>query len=126
VRVHLAHQERLVATARNHLADDLFGPAVAIHLRGIDQRHAEVEAHRQCGDLLRRATWALAHRPGAETQRRHIRAIAKRDLGQGLHRTFEGGARAAFADHVLSRIPSESQPACETMCALRYHCESDS
>src|SRR6185437_6637511 len=43
VRVDLADQEDLVAAAGDDLADHFLGAALAIHLGGIDQRHAEGE-----------------------------------------------------------------------------------
>ena len=47
----------LVAPAGDRLADDLLGAAVAVHLGGVDQRHAEIDAEPQRRHLLlRRAT----------------------------------------------------------------------
>ena len=44
VRIDLADQEHLVAPPGDRLADHLLGAALAVHLGGVDQRHAEVDA----------------------------------------------------------------------------------
>ena len=59
-------------------ADDLLGLAVAIHLGGVDQRHAEVEAELERGDLLGAAARALAHAPCPLAEARHD--LASREL----------------------------------------------
>ena len=52
---HLAHEEDLVAPALDRLAGDLLGDAVGVHLGGVDQRHAEIEAELQGAHLVGRA-----------------------------------------------------------------------
>ena len=42
------------------LADQLLGRAVGVHLGGVDQRHAEVEARAQRRDLVGTAVGVLA------------------------------------------------------------------
>ncbi len=49
---YLADQEHLVAAPADRFADDLLGTTVSIHLRGVDQRQAEVEPHSQRADLV--------------------------------------------------------------------------
>jgi hypothetical protein len=70
VRVDLADQEDLVAAAGDGLADHFLGAALAIHLGGIDQRHAEVEPEPQRRHHVGVAAARLAHAPGAEPEDR--------------------------------------------------------
>src|SRR5262249_13727463 len=51
LRQHLADDEDLLAAALDGFGHDLLGTAIAIHLRGVDQRHAEVEAEPERRDL---------------------------------------------------------------------------
>src|ERR1700727_737349 len=47
---HLGDQEYLIAPARDGVADQLLGGAGAIHLRGVDVIHSEINASSQGGD----------------------------------------------------------------------------
>ena len=78
LRQHLAHDEHLVAASPDGLGHDPLGLSVAIHLGGVDQRHAEVEAELERGDLLGAAARALAHAPCALAEARHD--LASREL----------------------------------------------
>jgi len=60
VRVDLADQEDLVAAPGDRLADDLLGAALAVHLGGVDQRHAAFDAAAQRGDGIGVAVATLA------------------------------------------------------------------
>ena len=51
------------------LGDDLLGAAVAVHLGGVDQSHAELDAEPHRGCLLGGAAAVLAHVPGARGRR---------------------------------------------------------
>jgi hypothetical protein len=65
--MHLGHQEDLITTPVDCLADEFLGCAPAIHLGGIDQRHAEVETKAQRRDLVRPALRVIAQVPRGET-----------------------------------------------------------
>ena len=52
VRINLADQKDLIATPPNRLANQPFGSAVAVHLGGIDQVHAQFDTALQGGDFL--------------------------------------------------------------------------
>jgi len=69
-RQHLADDEHLVAAASHRLGDDLFGAAVAIHLRGVDQRYAKLDAEPQRRHLVLAQPYIFAHPPGAEAEHR--------------------------------------------------------
>jgi hypothetical protein len=47
---HLGDQEYLIAPARDGVADQLLGGAGAVHLRGVDVIHSEIDASSQGGD----------------------------------------------------------------------------
>ena len=47
LRIHLADQEDLLAQPRKRLAEEALGGAVAVHLGGVDQGHAKVDAGQQ-------------------------------------------------------------------------------
>src|SRR5262245_53146198 len=64
----LGDQEYLLAPALDRLADDFLGLAFAIHLRGVDQRHAEIEA--KPDRLHRLAALPPLQFPSALTKRR--------------------------------------------------------
>src|SRR3954468_16648560 len=74
-RQHLTHEKYVLATLCDRLADELLGRAVAIHLRCIDEGHAEIETKTNRGDLVVALARALTHAPGAQAKR-----------GQGLAR----------------------------------------
>jgi hypothetical protein len=74
LRQHLAHDKHLVAASLDGLGHDPLGLSVAIHLGGVDQPHAELEAELERGDLLGPATRALAHAPGPLAEARHASA----------------------------------------------------
>ena len=67
-RQHLAHQENFVAAPGNRFRNQFLGGAVAIHLGGVDQRHAEIEPGAQRLDLVRAARGMFRHLPGALTK----------------------------------------------------------
>ena len=71
LRQHLADDEDLVAAPGDRLGHDPLGFAVAIHLGGVDQRHAEVEPELERGNLLVAKAAALAHAPSAVAEPRH-------------------------------------------------------
>ena len=50
MRQHLGDQEYLIAPARDGFADQVLGGAGAIHLRGVDVIHSEIDASSQGGD----------------------------------------------------------------------------
>src|SRR5262249_27763391 len=52
LRQHLAHDEDLFAAAFDGLSHYPLGFAVAIHLGRVDQRHAEIDAEPERGDLV--------------------------------------------------------------------------
>ena len=83
VRQHLADDEQSVAVALHRLGDDLLGDAVAVHLGGVDQGDAEIDAEPQRLDLVGMAAAAFAHVPGALAVGGHLLAIGQRDLRHG-------------------------------------------
>ena len=52
--------------------DHLLGAAVAVHLGGVDQRHAQLDAELQRRRLGLRGAAALAHVPGSLAERRNL------------------------------------------------------
>ena len=72
MRQHLGDQEHLVAAAGDGLADHLLGDAVAVHLRGVDVVHAEIEAAAQ--RRHRDAAIGVLDVPGALADHRHVAA----------------------------------------------------
>jgi hypothetical protein len=70
VRVDLGDDEDLVAPALDRFADQRLGAAVAVHLGGVDQRQAEVDAAPEGGDLFGAPLRVVAQVPGALAQRR--------------------------------------------------------
>ena len=79
---HLADDEAFVAPPLHGLGDDLLGAAIAIHLGGVDQRHAEIEPELERRDLVFAHPPALAHVPGALAELRHGLAGRQRDSGE--------------------------------------------
>ena len=77
LRQHLAHDEHLVAAPLDGLGHDPLGLSVAIHLGGVDQRHAEVEAELECRDFGVAQAWALAHVPRALAEAGHDLSAGK-------------------------------------------------
>ena len=48
----LADEEDLITMIGDGLADELLRGAIAVHLGGVDQCHAQVEPEAECGDLV--------------------------------------------------------------------------
>ncbi len=97
VRIDLAHHKDVLAPPRDGLADDLFGAALGVHLRTVDECHAEVQAPAQGGDLLRAVATSLAHVPRAHAQRGHVRAGAQGNVRQqGSHDRRGRAVRRAY------------------------------
>lgn len=79
MRQHLADDEQALAHVGERVADKRLGRAVAVHLRGIDERHAEIDALAQRGDLGCALRGPLAHFPGALPELRYAFAAGQRD-----------------------------------------------
>jgi hypothetical protein len=70
-RQHLADEKDLIAPVNQRLADELLGRAVAVHFRGVDDRHAEINGHLQRGDFLIALPPCVSNVPGADAEYRH-------------------------------------------------------
>ena len=82
VRIDLADDEELVADAVGGTRDDLFGASAAIHLGGVDQGHAEIDAEPQCRCLFGGMAPVVAHVPSPLPQRRYLLAVAQGYISQ--------------------------------------------
>src|SRR6185436_3159758 len=82
VRVDLRNEEHFIAPPADRLAHQFLGAPVAVHLRGVDQRGARIEAGAQRGDLLGALRAHIADVPGTEAERRYLLARGQR---HGLH-----------------------------------------
>lgn len=78
VRIDLADDEQLVAPAADRFGNRLLRTALAIHLRRVDQGHAEIDGELDGGDFLGAARAVFAHAPGADSEGRHARTGGKR------------------------------------------------
>src|SRR6185369_9622027 len=78
-----------LAPAADRLADQPLGGTVAVHLGGVDQGHAEVDAGLQRGDLRRPAGGLFAHHPGPHAKGRNPFAGGQRDV---FHRASAPGS----------------------------------
>ena len=81
VRIDLGDDEHAVPSPGDGIADHLLGAAFGVHLGGVDQRHAEVEAEPQRLRLGRPVAGALAHLPGALAEGGNGRAVGKAGHG---------------------------------------------
>src|SRR5437870_2824477 len=90
VWVDFADKKYFIALTGDCLTDDLLGCPVAVHLSGIDQAHAELEAELECLDLARALAVSLTHVPGPEAQHGHRHAIDKLQSGyRSRHRSYD-------------------------------------
>ena len=99
----LADQEDLVPAPRDRLGDHALGAARAVHLGGVDQGHAEVEAEAERSCFRRRLPPALAHVPGALAERRDGGAVGER-AGLIRPRRQRSAARSA-----RRKLPPQSE-----------------
>jgi len=107
LRQHLADEENLVAPVHDRRADELLGTAVAVHFRGVDQVHAEIEAEAQRRNFLAAPPAIFAHAPGALPERWHGLAARKLRQRNGLHGVDLNTKKAAgSASSCLPRIKS--------------------
>src|SRR5439155_20645115 len=63
--IELRHDEHLIAAAGDRLADEPLRASLRIHLRCVDERHAELDPAAQRGNLVLAFARGLAHAPGA-------------------------------------------------------------
>jgi hypothetical protein len=73
MRIELAHDVYRVAAPADRLAHDFLGAAPAVHLGGVDEVHAEVEAQLQRAHFLRAPPLLFPHVPRPHAQARHPR-----------------------------------------------------
>ena len=66
----LGHHINRVAAALDGLSSDRFGAAIGIHLGGVDEIHAEVQAEPERRHLMIAPGAVLSHAPGTEAERR--------------------------------------------------------
>ena len=100
LRQHLADQEHFVAPSRDGFAGRFFGAAARIHLRRVDQVHAEIEPEFERGDFVFAAARGVAHHPGAQPEHGH--GIA----GEGVEdQEIEGLAAISNIEGGCQRLP---------------------
>ena len=75
VRIHFRDDENAIPLTVDRVGHNFFRFAVAVHFRGIDQRHAEIDTQTQSRDLICVCVFVFTHAPGALTQRRNTLAI---------------------------------------------------
>lgn len=68
----LADDEDLVTPPANGLAYHLFRATVAIHLGGVDERHAEIQTQSERGHLVGATDRLLAHAPRPLAENRYL------------------------------------------------------
>lgn len=73
----LADQEHVIAPAGDGLAHQLFRCPIAIHFRGVHQRHAKIKPGPQGSDFLRPGTCGVAHVPRSLAQGRGAASVGK-------------------------------------------------
>ena len=71
MRIHLCNNEHAIALTFDCVGYNFLSAAFAVHLRGIDQRHAEVETELERGDLGGELAAPFAHAPCALAEHRH-------------------------------------------------------
>jgi hypothetical protein len=69
VRIHFRDDENAIALIVDRIRRDFFRAAFAVHFRGIDQSHAEIDAQTQSRDLIHVRVLVFAHAPGSLPQR---------------------------------------------------------
>ncbi|MNI68918.1 hypothetical protein D3C73_1246410 [compost metagenome] len=74
MRVDLADQEYLIASAGDRFADHLFCAPFSVHFGGVDQGHAQFDAQAQRRDFFSVTGVILAHSPGALANDRDLDA----------------------------------------------------
>jgi hypothetical protein len=67
----LADKEQFVAASGDRFADKHLGSAVRVHLRGVDQRHAEIDAEAERRNFLLSTPRVFSHAPRALAERRY-------------------------------------------------------
>ena len=79
MRIHFGNNEHAIALILDCIGHNFFRAAFAVHLGGIDQRHAEVDSKSQGSDFIVVRLLVLAHAPGALTQHGYAFAIMNRN-----------------------------------------------
>src|SRR5437868_3920885 len=76
--IELRHHEYLIAASLDRLADNPLRASVGVHLGGVDEPHAELDAGAQSGDLVLSLALAFAHPPCALPEDGHGVSARKR------------------------------------------------
>src|SRR5438270_13930954 len=84
--IELRHDEHLVATTRDRFTDNPLGAAIGVHLRGVDQRHPEVDPGPQRRDLALALARVFAHTPRPLAEDRDTLAAGKSGRTNPGHR----------------------------------------
>ena len=103
VRIHLAHDENVVAAARRSLRATTSSAPPSPYISAVSTSvMPSVEAQREAPPLRRSArARSLAHPPRAEAERRHGRAVGKRDVGD--RRGVDGAVMASKNSRTAAR-----------------------
>ena len=80
MRIGLGDQKHLLAPPLDRLAHHLLRPAIGIHLGGVDQCQAKIQAQPQGADFGRTVGIALAHIPTALADGGNFGAIRQADV----------------------------------------------
>ena len=97
VRVHLGHQKHPLALTDDGLADHFFSPAIAVHFRRVDERHAQVDAKAQRGNLFFGPAFTFAHLPGALSEHGHGCSVWQGDRFHGCDAESANTQRCAVS-----------------------------
>src|SRR5579864_4462337 len=108
VRINLADEEHLVAAAGDRVREQFLGAAVTVHLGGIEQPEAGLDARVEGLRLACAMPSRFTHAPRAKPEYRRVGAIGKTDGGNGLRQDPGHPAR-------ITRLPRASR----TMFACR-------
>ena len=82
MRINFRDNKHSVALTLDCIGHNPFSTAVSVHLRGINQLHAEINPQTQRRDFIGMCPFPFAHAPRALTQHGNARAIGKCD---GFH-----------------------------------------
>ena len=75
MRINFRNYKNILVLSVDRFADNLLGPAVALHLRSVHQTHTKLDSQTQRCDFSGTRAVILSHAPRALAKRRNTLAI---------------------------------------------------
>ena len=104
MRINFRNYENNRALPLDRFADNFLRTAVAVHLRSVNQTHAELDSQTQRFDFNRSVALVFAHAPGSLAERWNMHAIGQADRSHVNESNLAPGAQEKTPDMDLGPL----------------------